>query len=96
MRQFERNGVTVDQCGECRGIFLDRGELEHLIDADAKFQGGGPPPMQAPPPPAPQRHHDDYRHEYRKDYGKHDRYYDDRGYDRRKKKKRSVFEELFD
>lgn len=27
MRSYERNGVTVDQCGECRGIFLDRGEL---------------------------------------------------------------------
>ncbi|HSK49182.1 MAG TPA: zf-TFIIB domain-containing protein [Solirubrobacterales bacterium] len=34
MRSYERNGVTVDQCGECRGIFLDRGELEHLIDAE--------------------------------------------------------------
>lgn len=34
MRTYERNGVTVDQCGECRGIFLDRGELERLIDAE--------------------------------------------------------------
>ncbi|HEV2726698.1 MAG TPA: zf-TFIIB domain-containing protein [Solirubrobacterales bacterium] len=34
MRSYERNGVTVDQCGECRGIFLDRGELERLIDAE--------------------------------------------------------------
>jgi len=34
MRSYERNGVTVDQCGGCRGIFLDRGELEHLIDAE--------------------------------------------------------------
>ena len=34
MRSYERNGVTVDQCSECRGIFLDRGELEHLIDAE--------------------------------------------------------------
>jgi Zn-finger nucleic acid-binding protein len=35
MRSYERNGVTVDQCGECRGIFLDRGELERLIDAES-------------------------------------------------------------
>ncbi|TDB82197.1 hypothetical protein E1091_18805, partial [Micromonospora fluostatini] len=28
MRQYERSGVVIDQCGECRGIFLDRGELE--------------------------------------------------------------------
>jgi Zn-finger nucleic acid-binding protein len=29
MRTYERSGVTVDQCADCRGIFLDRGELEH-------------------------------------------------------------------
>lgn len=34
MRAYERNGVTIDQCTECRGIFLDRGELERLIDAE--------------------------------------------------------------
>lgn len=35
MRSYERNGVTVDQCTECRGVFLDRGELERLIDAES-------------------------------------------------------------
>jgi Zn-finger nucleic acid-binding protein len=35
MRSYERNGVTVDQCTECRGIFLDRGELERLVDAES-------------------------------------------------------------
>lgn len=34
MRQYERSGITVDQCTECRGIFLDRGELERLVDAE--------------------------------------------------------------
>ncbi|MGY1812519.1 TFIIB-type zinc ribbon-containing protein [Blastococcus sp. SYSU D00820] len=34
MRTYERNGVHVDQCTDCRGIFLDRGELERLIDAE--------------------------------------------------------------
>jgi Zn-finger nucleic acid-binding protein len=34
MRSYERNGVTIDQCTGCRGVFLDRGELEHLIDAE--------------------------------------------------------------
>lgn len=34
MRSYERNGVTIDQCQECRGIFLDRGELDRLIDAE--------------------------------------------------------------
>jgi len=34
MRTYERSGVHVDQCAECRGIFLDRGELERLIDGE--------------------------------------------------------------
>jgi len=39
MRSYERNGVTIDQCTECRGVFLDRGELERLIDAEAAYDG---------------------------------------------------------
>ena len=34
MRSYERNGVVVDQCTGCKGIFLDRGELEKLIAAE--------------------------------------------------------------
>jgi uncharacterized protein len=37
MRSYERNGVTIDQCTGCRGIFLDRGELERLVDAEGSF-----------------------------------------------------------
>ncbi|MDT0527535.1 zf-TFIIB domain-containing protein [Micromonospora sp. DSM 115977] len=46
MRQYERSGVTIDQCGECRGIFLDRGELEKLFEAEANWsrqQGAAAP-----------------------------------------------------
>jgi Zn-finger nucleic acid-binding protein len=43
MRTYERNGVHVDQCTECRGIFLDRGELDRLIDAENDWHGGGAP-----------------------------------------------------
>ena len=50
MRTYERNGVHVDQCGECRGIFLDRGELEKLMDAEAAFHSPGAQPPQARPP----------------------------------------------
>ncbi|HEV2088022.1 MAG TPA: zf-TFIIB domain-containing protein [Cryptosporangiaceae bacterium] len=57
MRQYERSGVTIDQCTECRGVFLDRGELERLADAEQEYharQGAGaPPPAAAPPPPPP-------------------------------------------
>jgi uncharacterized protein len=58
MRQYERSGVTIDQCTECRGIFLDRGELEKLFDAEANWnrqQAAGPPP--SPGPSAPQPSH---------------------------------------
>jgi hypothetical protein len=37
MQQYERSGVTVDQCADCRGIFLDRGELERLVDAETSW-----------------------------------------------------------
>ncbi len=37
MRNYERNGVHVDQCNGCKGIFLDRGELEALISAEEGF-----------------------------------------------------------
>ena len=40
MRTYERNGIHVDQCTECRGLFLDRGELEHLTQAESSFYGG--------------------------------------------------------
>ena len=48
MRQYERSGITVDQCTECRGIFLDRGELERLMDAETAYHAA--PPAAAPPP----------------------------------------------
>ena len=43
MRTYERNGVHVDQCSDCRGIFLDRGELDR-IDAENSWHGGVPRP----------------------------------------------------
>ena len=41
MRRYERNGVDIDQCTECRGIFLDRGELERLAEAETGYYAGG-------------------------------------------------------
>ncbi len=51
MRQYERSGVTMDQCTECRGIFLDRGELEKISEAENAWNRQQ---EQAPPPPAGQ------------------------------------------
>ena len=39
MRSYERNGVVVDQCTGCGGLFLDRGELERLAQAETSHYG---------------------------------------------------------
>ena len=49
MRSQERDGVTVDVFKQCRGVFLDRAELERLVVAEAQFFGLAP----AAPEPAP-------------------------------------------
>lgn len=90
MRSYERSGITVDQCLECRGIFLDRGELERLVDAENAWASQGAPaapPVEAAPrsqaPPAPPQ---DY-------YGdKPSGYYGGKP----PKKRKSFLEELFD
>lgn len=43
MQTYDRNGVHVEQCDSCRGIFLDFGEFEHLSQLEARY-------VQAPPP----------------------------------------------
>jgi len=88
MRSYERGGVTVDQCGECRGIFLDRGELDHLIDAERSWHSDAPVQRDAPYP----SHRDD-RSGHGDRYGE-SRYGDRGGYPRKRKK--SFLDELFD
>lgn len=39
MRTHRRNGVTIEQCTKCHGIFLDRGELEQLLGRESSFLG---------------------------------------------------------
>lgn len=31
MKEVERRGVLIDVCPECRGVWLDRGELDKLL-----------------------------------------------------------------
>ena len=33
----EKRGVEIDYCPECRGIWLDRGELDKLIEKEEKI-----------------------------------------------------------
>ena len=48
MHTYNRNGVQIEQCSGCRGIFLDYGELESLTRLESQWGG-----QQAPPPPRP-------------------------------------------
>jgi hypothetical protein len=43
LRETLREGVSIDVCARCRGVWLDRGELEKLA---AALSGGEPPPRQ--------------------------------------------------
>jgi Zn-finger nucleic acid-binding protein len=54
MQTYNRNGVQIEQCGNCRGIFLDYGELEALTRIEAQYSAQPAPPPQAYPAPAPQ------------------------------------------
>jgi hypothetical protein len=99
----ERLGIEIDYCPACRGVWLDRGELDKLIEragtttpvAAAPVAATPVPPapgVATPPPPPPysrDRYDDD---DYDDDYD--DRY---RGAAPTKKKKRGSFlGELFD
>ena len=41
MRTHQRNGVTIEQCRRCHGIFLDRGEFEQLLTRETSNLGNG-------------------------------------------------------
>ena len=62
MTSVSRSGVTIEQCGDCRGIFLDKGELERLAEAEDAHYGAaaagqplGYPPQGYPPAQARRR-----------------------------------------
>jgi uncharacterized protein len=84
----DRQGIEIDYCPQCRGIWLDRGELDKIIERSAAAEA---PPQSAPPPPQP-----GYPPQQQAPWGAGG--YDQRGYDPRYKHKRrkSFFEELFD
>lgn len=98
MAQYERNRVLVDQCTECKGIFLDRGEFEHLVEAEKAFYGSPAPVGRPAESRYDERPSDDRRYgerEYGDRYTERDsRRGDDRSY--KKRRRSSMLEELFD
>ena len=52
----ERSGVEIDYCPECRGVWLDRGELDKIIarvESELPAAPAAPPAPAAPAPAAP-------------------------------------------
>ena len=43
MRTVDKQGVHLEQCENCRGIFLDHGELEQIAGAEQHYYGGASP-----------------------------------------------------
>ena len=81
----ERQGIEIDYCPKCRGVWLDRGELDKIIERNAASEAAmaAPPPPQAPPRQA----------QHRQDYDDDDRHY---GKNPRRHKRKSLLGELFD
>lgn len=63
----ERQGVEIDYCPECRGVWLDRGELDKIIErsgmqAPAYQQPEQQYPQQGYGQPYHGKHHDDHHY----------------------------------
>lgn len=96
----ERSGIEIDYCPTCRGVWLDRGELDKIIDRS--------PDAPAPPPreeqarhEQPRQHDDDRAHDSPRasDPGYVDRNHHDRQDDstpHKKRRKESFLGDLFD
>ncbi|QDP84977.1 hypothetical protein FNJ88_05175 [Chryseobacterium sp. SNU WT5] len=80
----DRNGIEIDYCPDCRGVWLDRGELDKIIERSVQQ-----PPVQQPP--VPQRSNYPNQERY---YSDKDQYYSDK--DRYYKKKKGLLGDLFD
>ena len=81
----ERSGIEIDYCPTCRGVWLDRGELDKIIERNAETSA----PAAQPAPAPPQQQQAPWGQQ--RDTRGHD------GYGQRPPKRRKGFlEELFD
>ena len=96
MQTLERSGVQFDMCPACRGVWLDRGELEKLMEAAAADARAAAPQPSAPPPQhfAPQQPAPWGSGGYR-DERPRESYRGDDDYRYKKKKRDSIFD-IFD
>lgn len=75
LRAVEKMGVEVDICPDCKGVWLDRGELEKLIEL-ASSDGA----VRERPTERPRAHEDDHRRRDDDHHGHDDRGHGDHGH----------------
>ena len=86
----DRQGIEIDYCPKCRGVWLDRGELDKLIErAEASVAAAAPPPAPAPRAAPPVAYEQQYQQRPMKPDDSHYGY--QHGY-----KKKSIWREIFD
>ena len=79
----ERQGIEIDYCPQCRGIWLDRGELDKIIERSA---------AEVPSSRYPEQQYKDH---HESNYEKHDKH-KDKHYGDHHGKKRGFLSDLFD
>lgn len=90
LQMTTREGIEIDYCPECRGVWLDRGELDKLIERSANAPYGAAPQSQ-------HRRDDDDRHYDNHHYEERRHHDDDHHYNHHKKhKKESFLGDMFD
>jgi uncharacterized protein len=96
----ERQGVEIDYCPNCRGVWLDRGELDKIIERQpAGSTTYQPDPKSVPRQEQVERNQHYYRPEHHDKHGQqygHGEHYDERKYGQGKRKKGSFLGDLFD
>ncbi len=86
----ERSGIEIDYCPECRGVWLDRGELDKIIERNMASQ------QETYREAAPQKEYREERHYENKKHYDDDYKYHDKHSHYGKHKKRSFLSDIFD
>jgi uncharacterized protein len=93
----ERNGIEIDYCPQCRGVWLDRGELDKIIDrAGTMAPPAAAPQVQQPAPPPQYQQPQVQQPQYQQP--QYQQPYQSGGYGQQpyRKKKENWLSELFD
>lgn len=64
----ERQGVEIDYCPQCRGVWLDRGELDKIIDRSAQEMSLRQPDRRDSPREKHKDERDEYRHKKKRSF----------------------------